>query len=72
MKIAVLGGLGMQGKAALLDLARSGRVHEIICADVSLKEWDKLAAYHRRHQDQAGPGGRLVQKGPGGPVQTGV
>ena len=44
MKIAVLGGLGMQGKAALLDLARSGRVREIICADVSLKEWDKLTA----------------------------
>ena len=45
MKIAVLGGLGMQGKAALLDLARSGRVHEITCADVSLKDWDKLAAF---------------------------
>jgi len=44
MKIAVLGGLGMQGKAALLDLARSGRVREIICADASLKEWDKLTA----------------------------
>jgi lysine 6-dehydrogenase len=44
MKIAVLGGLGMQGKAALLDLARSSRVSEIICADVSLKDWDKLAA----------------------------
>jgi lysine 6-dehydrogenase len=44
MKIAVLGGLGMQGKAALLDLARSGRVREIICADVSLKDWDRLAA----------------------------
>ncbi len=44
MKIAVLGGLGMQGKAALLDLARSARVREITCADVSLKEWDRLAA----------------------------
>ena len=44
MKIAVLGGLGMQGKAALIDLARSGRVREIICADVSLKDWDRLAA----------------------------
>ena len=44
MKIAVLGGLGMQGKAALLDLARSGRVREIICADASLKEWNKLTA----------------------------
>jgi len=44
MKIAVLGGLGMQGKAALLDLARSTRVREIICADVGLKDWDRLAA----------------------------
>jgi len=44
MKIAVLGGLGMQGKAALMDLARSDRVREIVCADVSLKGWDKLAA----------------------------
>jgi saccharopine dehydrogenase-like NADP-dependent oxidoreductase len=44
MKIVVLGGLGMQGKAALLDLARSGRVREIICADISLKDWTKLGA----------------------------
>jgi lysine 6-dehydrogenase len=44
MKIAVLGGLGLQGKAALLDLARSARVREIICADVSLVDWPKLAA----------------------------
>jgi len=44
MKIAVLGGLGLQGKAALLDLARSSRVREIVCADVSLKAWDRLAA----------------------------
>jgi saccharopine dehydrogenase-like NADP-dependent oxidoreductase len=44
MKIAVLGGLGMQGKAALLDLVRSDRVREIICADVSLTGWDKLTA----------------------------
>jgi saccharopine dehydrogenase-like NADP-dependent oxidoreductase len=43
MKIAVLGGLGIQGKAALLDLARSANVREIICADVSLKEWEKAA-----------------------------
>lgn len=43
MKIAVLGGLGLQGKAALLDLARSDRVREIICADVSLKGWEKAA-----------------------------
>jgi lysine 6-dehydrogenase len=44
MKIAVLGGLGMQGKASLLDLARSEQVREIICADVSLKGWDNLSA----------------------------
>jgi saccharopine dehydrogenase-like NADP-dependent oxidoreductase len=43
MKIAVLGGLGMQGKAALLDLARSERVRSIICADSNLRDWDKLA-----------------------------
>jgi saccharopine dehydrogenase-like NADP-dependent oxidoreductase len=44
MKIVVLGGLGLQGKAAVLDLARSDRVREIICADVSLEDWPKLAA----------------------------
>jgi len=44
MKIAVLGGLGMQGKAALLDLARSGRVQQVVCADCSLKDWDRLKA----------------------------
>jgi lysine 6-dehydrogenase len=44
MKIAVLGGLGMQGKAALLDLARSERVQKVVCADYSLKDWDRLAA----------------------------
>jgi lysine 6-dehydrogenase len=42
MKIAVLGGLGLQGKAALFDLMRSDQVREIICADVSLKEWEKV------------------------------
>ncbi len=44
MKIAVLGGLGLQGKAALLDLARSERVEKVLCADYSLKQWDKLKA----------------------------
>ena len=43
MKIAVLGGLGMQGKAALLDLARSERVRSIVCADSSLRDWDALS-----------------------------
>ncbi|MEW5910260.1 MAG: saccharopine dehydrogenase NADP-binding domain-containing protein, partial [Thermodesulfobacteriota bacterium] len=45
MKIAVLGGLGMQGKAALLDLARSSQVREILCADVNLKDWGNLPAF---------------------------
>lgn len=44
MKIAVLGGLGMQGKAALFDLACSRQVRNVVCADNRLKEWDKLAA----------------------------
>jgi saccharopine dehydrogenase-like NADP-dependent oxidoreductase len=44
MRIAVLGGLGMQGKAALLDLARSTRVQEVVCADYSLKDWNRMAA----------------------------
>ena len=34
----------MQGKAALLDLARSGRVQQVVCADCSLKDWDRLKA----------------------------
>jgi saccharopine dehydrogenase-like NADP-dependent oxidoreductase len=33
MKIAVLGGLGMQGRAAVHDLARSEGVEKVICAD---------------------------------------
>jgi lysine 6-dehydrogenase len=33
MKIALLGGLGLQGKAALFDLAKSKSVEKIICAD---------------------------------------
>lgn len=44
MKIAVLGGLGMQGKAALLDLARSKRVQQVVCADCNLTDWGKLAS----------------------------
>ena len=34
----------MQGKR-LFDLARSVRVREIVCADVSLKDWDRIAAF---------------------------
>lgn len=35
MKIAVLGGLGLQGRAAIADLVASGDVEEIICVDTS-------------------------------------
>jgi saccharopine dehydrogenase-like NADP-dependent oxidoreductase len=45
MKIAVLGGLGLQGRAALLDLARSERVRQVVCAENNLKDWDRLAAF---------------------------
>jgi len=44
MKIGVLGGLGLQGKAAVLDLVRSERVEKVLCADSSLKDLDKLKA----------------------------
>ena len=39
MKIVVLGGLGLQGKAALADLAASPAVRSVICADASLEAW---------------------------------
>jgi saccharopine dehydrogenase-like NADP-dependent oxidoreductase len=34
MIVAVLGGLGLQGRAALLDLTRSKEVKKVLCADV--------------------------------------
>jgi saccharopine dehydrogenase-like NADP-dependent oxidoreductase len=36
LKIAVLGGFGFQGRAALSDLARSPSVETVVCADVDL------------------------------------
>ena len=44
MKIVVFGGLGSQGKGALLDLAQSPDVDEIICADANLEGWADFAA----------------------------
>ena len=44
MKIVVFGGLGSQGKGALLDLAQSADVDEIICADANLEGWADFAA----------------------------
>jgi len=45
MKIAVLGGLGIQGRAAVADLTRSPGVEEVVCADVDLRSLPELAAY---------------------------
>ncbi len=36
MRVLVLGGCGIQGKAAVLDLARTPDVEEVICADASI------------------------------------
>ena len=44
MKIVVFGGLGSQGKGALLDLSQSADVDEIICADANLETWTDFAA----------------------------
>jgi len=44
MKIVVLGGLGSQGKGALLDLSRSADVDEIVCADANLDGWSDFAS----------------------------
>jgi len=45
MKVAVLGGMGLQGKAALADLARSKDVTEIICADLEPNVLGKMADF---------------------------
>jgi saccharopine dehydrogenase-like NADP-dependent oxidoreductase len=42
MKVVVLGGLGMQGKAALFDLSNIDPVTQIICADVRLDAWQEV------------------------------
>ncbi len=43
MKIVVLGGLGSQGRAALIDLSRSPAVDEVVCADSRLDSWAQFA-----------------------------
>ena len=45
MKIAVLGGLGIQGKTRSADLSNSKRVHEVICADAHLDEWENISRW---------------------------
>jgi saccharopine dehydrogenase-like NADP-dependent oxidoreductase len=45
MKIVVLGAMGSQGKAALLDLARCDDVTEVISADLGRDGLDKLSPF---------------------------
>jgi saccharopine dehydrogenase-like NADP-dependent oxidoreductase len=44
MKIVVLGGLGYQGKAAVIDLLRSPEVTAVVCADARLDGLESFAA----------------------------
>jgi saccharopine dehydrogenase-like NADP-dependent oxidoreductase len=43
MKVAVLGGLGIQGKAVLTDLSNSKILDEVICADTNLYLWENIS-----------------------------
>ena len=43
MKIAVLGGLGLQGRAAIADLVASSGVEEVICVDTAADGAARLA-----------------------------
>ena len=42
MRIAVLGGLGLQGRAALLALSRNSSVQQIVCADLTTEVPEKV------------------------------
>jgi saccharopine dehydrogenase-like NADP-dependent oxidoreductase len=44
MKIVVLGGLGLQGRAAVIDLMRSPRVTEVVCADAHTQGIESFSA----------------------------
>jgi lysine 6-dehydrogenase len=43
MKVAVLGGLGLQGRAAIADLAASAGVEEVVCVDTAANGAARLA-----------------------------
>lgn len=45
MKIAVLGGCGIQGRTAIHDLTRNPEVEEIICADQNPDGLDQIAGF---------------------------
>ena len=43
MQIVVLGGNGLQGKAAVMDLAGSAGIERVVNADAVVKGWDKFS-----------------------------
>ncbi|WP_077329694.1 saccharopine dehydrogenase family protein [Virgibacillus siamensis] len=45
MKVVVLGGSGLQGRAALQDLGNSEDVKKVICADVSFEDLDSFSRH---------------------------
>jgi lysine 6-dehydrogenase len=51
LRVLVLGGCGIQGKAAVLDLAGSPAVERVICADADLEDSGK----YRIHRHDQGP-----------------
>lgn len=66
MNILVLGGAGLQGRAALLDLTRSSEVKRVVCADASLggiedaSSWLDLSRIEQTQVD-ASDAGALAQ-----------
>ena len=45
MKIAVLGGCGIQGRTAIHDLSKDSNIQEIICADIDLDPLDEIRGF---------------------------
>ena len=47
MKVLVLGGCGLQGRAALYDLSRNTRVDQVTCADIQPELFDTFDCIDR-------------------------
>ncbi|WP_319523810.1 saccharopine dehydrogenase C-terminal domain-containing protein [uncultured Desulfosarcina sp.] len=45
MRVLVLGGCGIQGRAAVFDLAKGPDVQEVICADANFEALDEISAF---------------------------
>lgn len=45
MRMLVLGGCGIQGRAAVFDLAKNPDVQEVICADANFEAMDEISAF---------------------------